>query len=172
MRFTAQEEYGLRCLLQIARAPGGALTIPEIAEAEALTTAHVAKILRAMREAGLVTATRGQKGGYQLARPPEQIPLGAALAALGGRLYSDDFCGRYTGTESVCVHNVDCSIRSLWSALDAVVQRALLGITLKDLICGELAMDARFRPTIPLGELARASLTASGHDRANRGLVD
>jgi Rrf2 family protein len=141
MRFTAQEEYGLRCLLQIARAPGGGLTIPEIAEREALTPAYVGKLMRVLREVGLVESTRGQKGGYRLARPPEQILLGKALAALGGRLYSKDFCGRYTGTQLACVHSVDCSIRSLWTALDAVVERALSGMTLSDLLCSEPVMS-------------------------------
>lgn len=140
MRFTAQEEYGLRCLMQVARAPEGSLTLPEVAEREALSLPYVAKIMRQLRSIGLVTATRGQKGGYRLALPPEQIRIGRVLAALGGRLYSNDFCGRYTGNEATCVHHVDCSLRSLWSTLDAVIERALNGLTLRDLLCNEQAM--------------------------------
>ena len=94
MKFTAQEEYGLRCLLQIAREPTGSVTIPEIAKREALTPAYVAKLMRVLRRVGLVKSTRGQKGGYRLAYPPDRMNLGMVLAALGGRLYSDDFCGR------------------------------------------------------------------------------
>ena len=137
MKFTAQEEYGLRCLLQIARAPEGFLTISDIAAKEALTIPNVAKIMRLLRKAAIVESTRGQKGGYRLARPPEQINVGAVLTALGGRLYSKEFCDRYAGQKRVCVHNVDCSIRSLWTALDAVVQRALGQMVLKDLMCSE-----------------------------------
>src|SRR5713101_1820897 len=142
MRFTAQEEYGLRCLLQIAREPAGSLTIPEIAEREALTPAYVAKLMRVLRKAGLVMSTRGQKGGYRLACPPDQMDLGMVLAALGGRLYSNDFCGRYVGTEQVCVHSGDCSIRPLWIALDSVVQRALSRTMLTDLLRSEQALHA------------------------------
>ena len=137
MRFTSQEEYGLRCLFQIARDPQGALTIPEIAEREALTPAYVAKLMRVLRKAGLVKSTRGQKGGYRLVSPPEQMNVGAVLAALGGRLYSQDFCERHAGMGRVCVHdthNVDCAIRSLWINLDSVVQRALSQTMLTDLM--------------------------------------
>jgi len=146
MRFTAQEEYGLRCLLQIAREPAGSLTIPEIAEREALTSAYVAKLMSVLRKAGLVKSTRGQKGGYRLACPPDQMNLGMVLAALGGRLYSKDFCGRHAGKEQVCVHNVDCSIRSLWIALDSVVQRALGQTMLTDLFRSEQAMTVWAHP--------------------------
>lgn len=141
MRFSAQEEYGLRCLLQMAREPAGSVTIPDIAEREALTPAYVAKLMRVLRQAGLVKSTRGQKGGYRLACPPEEINVGMVLAALGGRLYSHDFCGRHAGNGRTCVHDVDCSIRSLWTAVDAVVQHALSQTMLADLLRSEPAMD-------------------------------
>ena len=143
MKFTAQEEYGLRCLLEIARHPQGSMTIPEIAAREGLTVPNAAKLMRILRQANLVTSSRGQNGGYQLARPPDQLSMGMVLNALGGRLYSGDFCRDHTGTESVCVHDVDCSIRSLWLALDAAVERALSSMTLRDLLCTEDEMAAR-----------------------------
>jgi Rrf2 family protein len=141
MRFSSQEEYGLRCLLQIARDPTGSVTIPEIAAREALTPAYVAKLVRVLRQADLVTSIRGQNGGYRLARPPDQISVGKVMATLGGRLYSNDFCERHAGNERICVHSTDCSIRSLWAALDAVVQRALDQTMLADLLRTERAMD-------------------------------
>jgi Rrf2 family protein len=124
----------------MAREPAGSVTIPEIAEREALTPAYVAKLMRVLRQGGLVKSTRGQKGGYRLACPPEEINVGMALAALGGRLYSNDFCGHHAGIGRTCVHNVDCSIRSLWMAVDSVVQRALSQTMLADLLRSEPAM--------------------------------
>jgi len=142
MKFTAQEEYGLRCLLQMAREPEGFGTIPEIAKREGLSTAYVAKIMRAMRKSGLIESSRGQKGGYKLSRPPEEMNLGRVLAALGGRLYTDDFCGRHSGAKGACVHTIDCSMRTLWSALDTIVQRALRDTSLKDLLATERQMES------------------------------
>src|SRR5712671_5987275 len=157
MRLTAQEEYGLRCLLQVARGQEGSLTTPQIAEREGLTQAHVHKLMRFLRRAGLVKSVRGRKGGYQLARPAEQINVGAVLASLGGRLYSGDFCGQHTGNERTCVRNDDCSIRSLWIAIDQAVQRALQSTKLSDLLRSEPEMDVWMRSqpeTFPLRTLS------------------
>ena len=83
MKFTAQEEYGLRCLLQIGRqGRGGSLTIPEVAAAEGLSIPYVAKLVRVLRQGGFLTSTRGQSGGYALSRLPEQLVAGEVLAAL------------------------------------------------------------------------------------------
>lgn len=134
MRFSAQEEYGLRCLLQIAGAPGGFLTIKDIADREALTVAYVAKIMRALRKGGLVVSTRGQKGGYALTRSPREIDVAQVLEALGGPLHPRDFCRRFSGTQKKCVHDGDCSLRSMWVSIDRVVHDALSKTHLADLL--------------------------------------
>src|SRR5258708_32134654 len=145
MRLTAQEEYGLRCLLQVARGQEGSLTTPQIAEREGLTEAHVHKLMRLLRRAGLVKSVRGRKGGYQLARPAEQINVGVVLASLGGSLYSTDFCGQHAGNERICGRNDDCSIRSLWIAIDQPAQRALQKTPPSDPRPREPPMAARLR---------------------------
>jgi Rrf2 family protein len=145
MRLTAQEEYGLRCLLQVARVQEGSMTAPGIAEREGVSQAHVHKLMRLLRRGGLVKSVRGRKGCYQLARPPDQINVGAVLACLGDSLYSTDFCGQHRGVERTCVRNDDCSIRSLWIAVDRAVQRALQSTKLSDLLRSEPAMDVWIR---------------------------
>lgn len=135
MKFSTQEEYGLRCLIQIAKqGSNDSLTIQEIGKREGLTTPHVAKLLMILRKSGLIRSTRGQSGGYTIARDPRHILVGEVLVALGGKLYDDEFCSRHVGTHDVCSHEVDCAVRSLWEnvqkAIDSVVDR----ITLADLI--------------------------------------
>jgi Iron-dependent Transcriptional regulator len=72
MKLTANEEYGLRCLVRIGYAGhGGSITIPEMSQAEGVSAAYAAKILRVLRKGGFVTAARGKEGGYTLARPAE-----------------------------------------------------------------------------------------------------
>ena len=51
MKISAQEEYGLRCLLKLAQADGQSLSLPEIAAAEGLSVAYVAKLMAVMRDA-------------------------------------------------------------------------------------------------------------------------
>jgi Rrf2 family protein len=142
MQFTAQEEYGLRCLLRLAAAGDAAsMTIPEIAHAEGVSQAYAAKLLRALREGGLVIAERGQAGGYRLSRPPDKISAAQALAVLGGRFYEGQFCEKFTGQEDECAHTLNCSIRSLWRAVQSVVDQVLKNTSLKDLIRTEEQMD-------------------------------
>ncbi|HEY3119528.1 MAG TPA: Rrf2 family transcriptional regulator [Vicinamibacteria bacterium] len=146
MKFSSQEEYGLRCLVQLARADEGAsLNLNELSEREGLSVPHVAKMMRLLRRAGFVLSTRGQAGGYALARPAEKIPVGQVLAVLGGRLFDSSFCERHAGVEDSCTHLGDCSIRPVLRQVQDVVDRVLGTLTLKDLACSEQQMMATAR---------------------------
>ena len=133
MKFSAQEEYGLRCLLRIARS-GDSMTIPEIARVEGLSQTHVAKLLMILRKDGFIASTRGQSGGYTLSRAASQINVGEVLACLGGKLYDDEFCARHAGQFSICQHAVDCSVKSLWQVIQGAVDHVLRDLTLADMI--------------------------------------
>jgi Rrf2 family protein len=139
MRLTAQEEYGLRCLLRVGR--GGTVTIGELSRAEGITEPNVAKMMRVLRRSGFVQSTRGQAGGYSLARPAGEIRLVDVLSALGGRLYEPSFCDDHTGVERLCTHMTDCSIRSVWRLVQRAVDDVLAKITLKDLLVSETEMN-------------------------------
>lgn len=137
MKFSAQEEFGLRCLISLAReGDGGFLTIPQISEREALSPSHVAKLLSALRKAGFVKSVRGQLGGYSLARDAQDISIPEVLIALGGRLYDEGFCVRHSGQVDTCVHDTDCSLRPLWTAVQNAVDRTVASYTLDDLLEG------------------------------------
>lgn len=135
MKFSTQEEYGLRCLLSIARyGSDKGLTIPEISRAEKLTVPNVAKLVRILRIGGFLESSRGQTGGYSLSRNPEDILLSDVLNVLGGRLYDKEFCSTHTGIETICTNSIDCSIRSLWQMVQNAVDEVTTKITLKDII--------------------------------------
>ena len=141
MKVSAQEEYGLRCLLQLARrqkaGDGHPLTLSEIAREEGL------------RKAGLVRSVLGRTGGYTLARGTEDMSVAEALAALGGKLYDTDYCGKFSGDQVVCTHMGDCSIRSLWGVLESLVERILSKTMLSELICSERGMAAMLQERTP-----------------------
>jgi Rrf2 family protein len=166
MKFTAQEEYGLRCLLQIGRqGKGGSLTIPEIAALEGISVPYVAKLMRLLRRGGFVKSTRGQTGGYTLSRPTDQILTGEVLSSLGGRFFETEFCERYPGSVQICTHTVDCSIRSLWHAVQEVVDQVLGKTTLRDLLVNEQEMSAS------VGGLVRIGGGHTGHPQFSPGGV-
>ena len=140
MKITAQEEYGLRCLLRLARGDADQpLTIPEIAAAERLSAPNVAKLLSVLRQAGLIESVRGCAGGYRLAHPPAEVRLGAVLLALGEPLFDGDYCDRHAGpdAEGPCVHHDGCTLRALWGTLEGWIRRTLNQITLADLLQSE-----------------------------------
>ena len=137
MKITAQEEYGLRILLRIAKsaesAPGG-LAIPEISRTEGLSHHNVAKLCRVLRMRGFIQSTRGKDGGYTLSRPAEDISVGEVFAALGGRLFDESFCQSHTGVANLCTNSIDCTIRSLWEIIQTNVDEILAGLSIKDLL--------------------------------------
>jgi len=144
MKLSAHEEYGLRCLLRIGLAgPEESLTIPEISQAEALSPAYAAKLLRMLRKGGFITSARGKEGGYTLARPAGRIVIGEVIGVLGGRLFeSKDFCNEHAGRIEVCTRSVDCSVRSLWHAVQSAVDDVLSKTTLQDLLRSEGEMNS------------------------------
>ncbi|HUX92688.1 MAG TPA: Rrf2 family transcriptional regulator, partial [Ignavibacteriaceae bacterium] len=109
-------------------------TIPEISQMEGLSIANAGKLLRALRLGGFIESTRGQTGGYKLARPANEIIIGEVLSVLGGKLFESSFCDIHSGTEIICTHTIDCSIRSLWRTIQSLLDGVLSKLTLKDLI--------------------------------------
>jgi len=134
MKLSSQEEYGLRCLLHLARHEfGTSLTIPEISQSEGISHHNVGKMLRILRQGGFVESERGQHGGYVLARAPEHIVVADVLNALGGRLFDSNFCEQYSGAGENCAHTLS-AVRALWSRLQDAVDAVLQELTLRDLL--------------------------------------
>src|SRR5689334_12683517 len=150
MKLSANEEYGVRCLVRLGYAgyEEQALTIPEISQAEGFSPAYAAKILRVLRKGGFVKAARGKEGGYTLARPAAEIIIGDVMECLGGRLFESSFCESHSGQAAICTRSVDCSVRSLWRAVQVSVDQVLRKATLRDLLQNEEEMNSWVR-TIP-----------------------
>ncbi len=145
MKLSTQEEYGLRCLLQIARQESGSgesVTINEIGQAEGLSMANVGKFLRALRLSGFVDSERGHAGGYRLARPASEISVKDVLDALGGKLFDAEFCEEHSGAVESCTHSVECSVRSLWNSMQFLVDRLLDQVSLQDMMGTEHELAA------------------------------
>ncbi len=151
MRLSSAEEYGLRCLVHVARhQTQGPVPIQSIAAGEGLSPEYVAKLLRLLRQAELLTSTRGAAGGYRLSRPAQQITMLQVLEALDGALVPDDWCGKHSGKLDACVHQGGCNVVGLWRYLSGLLGAALTQITLDDLMNGRLALMSRIHAEPPL----------------------
>lgn len=150
MKISALEEYGLRCLLQLARAgaePGAAstLTARQIAEREGLTLEYASQILADLRRAGLIQSVRGVHGGFLLARPAREICVGHLFRALDGPL-ADNLCDAYTGNRDICAHSEGCAVRPVWSELQRRIYSFLDDVSLADIADGALERTAQVVP--------------------------
>ena len=144
MKISAQEEYGLRCLVQLANLKeGDSLTLPQIAGREGISVANAGKLMWLLNKAGFVHSTRGTKGGYSLARPAEEIRLNEIIKVLDEDVMQKH-CGSYTGVLDSCVHSGDCGIRPVLIGLHEIVENALSQITLAQLVGKEQSVNEMF----------------------------
>jgi Rrf2 family iron-sulfur cluster assembly transcriptional regulator len=138
MKITAQEEYGLRLLIRLAACKdSNGMSIPQLSEAEGLTAHYIAKLTRILRMKGFINSTPGNKGGYVLAKSSRDIVINDVLKALGGPMFTDEFCGSHTGAMKLCTNSVDCSARSLWQMIQYTLDQLLNNVTLYDLVNSE-----------------------------------
>jgi len=147
MKVTVQEEFGLRCLMQLTRAyfKDMPLSTADIAEAEGISAQLLSKTLGLLKEAGLVQAVRGRNGGFMLSRTPNAIMLDEVMTILGGRLFHSSYCDGHSGVEGDCVHSEACALRPVWVSIELIVSSVLKRISLADLLDSEKAMREAVR---------------------------
>jgi Rrf2 family cysteine metabolism transcriptional repressor len=130
MRISSRCEYGLRAMVYLAgRDDGRPVPLPEIAAAEEIPGPFLERILARLRENGLVKATRGVSGGYQLTRPAAEVAVGDVVTALEGPL---SLVGCLPD-DAACERADSCASRVVWRRLDSAITGALNSITLDDL---------------------------------------
>jgi Rrf2 family transcriptional regulator, iron-sulfur cluster assembly transcription factor len=140
VRITTWAEYGLIVAVHLAR-HGGEKPVParEIAEREGLPPDYVEQILLKLRRAGLVTSVRGARGGYYLARSPEDASVRDVLEAAENRTFEVN-CDSYPINANRCDEGGNCAIRPVWRSLQQRIDGFLQGISLADLLGDEAAV--------------------------------
>ncbi|CAO3417501.1 RrF2 family transcriptional regulator [Azospirillum argentinense] len=81
---TASVEYGIHCLLWLAAAGDTPLSSRDLAELQGISPSFLAKIFPKLEKAGIVTASEGVRGGYRLAKAPEDISFLVIVDAIEG----------------------------------------------------------------------------------------
>ncbi|MBU3685951.1 MAG: RrF2 family transcriptional regulator [Mycobacteriaceae bacterium] len=140
MRMSAKAEYAVRAMTQLAAAsPGGLVKTDDLAEAQGIPPQFLVDILSDLRADHLVRSHRGRDGGYELARPADQISIADVLRCIDGPLASVRDIGlgelRYSGP-SVALSDV-------WRALRASMRSVLEQTTLADVAGGHLPAHVR-----------------------------
>ncbi len=145
--FSTKGEYGVRLMVQLARHYGtGPASLAGIAVEEDLPRAYLEQLVVSLREAGLVVSTRGAHGGYELARPPEAIPMSAVLRALEGPI-APMMCATDDPEHAVlCDRSARCTVNVLWVRVRDAITGALDSMTLADLAPAVLHAESAIQP--------------------------
>ncbi len=137
MRYTTKTEYGLVCLLYMAKKmPDYVVTIKEIVQTENFSESYIEKIFQTLRGANIVTSHKGKNGGYALTRQPSEITLKVVIEALEGHTF-DVYCEPETREGIVCNHFCMCGVRPIWTRTKQMLDQLYDSITLATLAGSE-----------------------------------
>ncbi|MEQ8262529.1 Rrf2 family transcriptional regulator [Pseudohaliea sp.] len=82
MRLTQHTDFALRTLIYLAVSDAPRVRVADISSAYDVSHHHLTKVVQKLQRAGFVETARGQQGGVSLARPPEEINIGAVVRQL------------------------------------------------------------------------------------------
>jgi Rrf2 family protein len=134
MRYTTKTEYGLVCLVYMAK-KGGVLhpiTVKEMVRNERYSIPYIEKILQKLRAAGIVDSQAGSHGGYTLAKPPSEISFKDIIEALEGHTF-EAFCEPEVRSDIVCTHFPACGVRPIWEKTKEILDNYYSTVTLDKL---------------------------------------
>ena len=131
MKLSTRTRYGIRAILEIAVNYGnGPLQTRIIAQRQNISVKYLEQLMAILKSAGFVRSTRGAKGGYNLAKPPDQIKLSEVFSSLEGPVVTVECLE----DESYCANAADCIARQLWAQVQKAEDDVLESITLQDLV--------------------------------------
>lgn len=142
MRVTTAGRYALRAMLDLAlNGESGPVLRQEITVRQEISSEYIAQLFRPLLKAGLARSVMGPGGGYQLARPAQEIKVGDILRAVEGP-FAAVVCvlPDQPGGET-CPRVEGCVARILWQRLTHVIEDYLDSVTLADI--GELARQSK-----------------------------
>ena len=131
MRISTKGHYGLRSIIDVAlHQAKGPVTLNDIAERQSISVKYLWQVINPLKASGFLSVTRGAKGGYVVARRPDEITMLDVLSTLEGPisilkcLTHDDACPR--------IHT--CIGRTVWMEVTNAVEKALSNLTLAEVL--------------------------------------
>jgi FeS assembly SUF system regulator len=143
IRLSRLADYGVVLTSYLARNPNGWLTASELANAAALPSPTVSKVLKLLAQDGLLESHRGTKGGYALSRPAREISVADIVKAVDGPIALTECMGAPPGG---CEIETLCPTRVNWRTINDAITVALKSVTIAD-------MSAPSFATLPKGRV-------------------
>ena len=134
MQITRQADYALRAMLYLSRLDANIrAATSQIADEQQIPPSFLAKIISQLSIAGLISTSRGARGGVSLARPAEEITLLDVVEAIDGPI-SLNVCSHSAGA---CPFGEDCPIQPIWSDAQKELVNRLKSTTFGQLVSKE-----------------------------------
>ncbi len=138
MKLSSRSRYGLRAVLDLALEYGkGPLQIKTIASRQDISNKYLEQLMTILKTSGLVRSLRGPKGGYMLAKPPNEVKLDEVFTVLEGPLVTVE-CLQHP---KFCPRCAECITRQVWSDVQDAILGVLETINLQDLVDRVRAVD-------------------------------
>ncbi|HEY2311610.1 MAG TPA: Rrf2 family transcriptional regulator [Gaiellaceae bacterium] len=129
MRISAKVDYAIRAMAELAAAPG-LVTAEQLASAQSIPPKFLESILSQLRSSGLVSSQRGSAGGYQLARPADEISIADVIRELEGPIATV----RGVRPDELEYSGAAAGLRDVWLELRNEIRGVLEQTTLADLV--------------------------------------
>ena len=141
MKLSTRSRYGTRLMVDLAqRFTEGPIPLAEIAKRQDLSAKYLEQLIILLKGAGLIRSARGRRGGYMLARKPDQISVGEIVETLEGKLALVE-C---VSDPELCYRSPECPTREIWVGMTGALKKELFSLSLKDVL----------QKSIPLEKLA------------------
>jgi Rrf2 family cysteine metabolism transcriptional repressor len=139
MRLTAKSEYGVLALIDLACHAGeGPVSAREVSERRGIPGKFLEQLFVSLRRAGIVTAIRGARGGFVLARDPVDVTVLDIVEALDGPLGSP-VCD--ADSDGGCTRGSSCAASSVWGRATEALRSVFATTTLADLAQAQQQFD-------------------------------
>jgi FeS assembly SUF system regulator len=130
LRVSKLTDYATIVMTCLATAGDGVLSAQALSERARLEVPTVSKLLKQLAQAKLVVSTRGNLGGYRLARVPARITIADIVTAMEGPIGMTE-CSAQAG---LCGHEPHCGVRVNWQRINQAIATALDSVTLADMV--------------------------------------
>src|ERR1700748_256331 len=129
MRISAKVDYAIRAMAELAAAPG-LVTAEQLASAQSIPPKFLESILSQLRSSGLVSSQRGSAGGYQLARPADEMSIADVIRELEGPIATV----RGVRPDELEYHGSAAGLQDVWLELRTQIRGVLEHTTLADVV--------------------------------------
>ena len=136
MVISTKGRYALRMMLDLAQhGADGFVSLKHVSERQEVSLKYLEAITASLNRAGLVISQRGKEGGYRLSRPANEITVAQVLQSAEGSLAAVSCLAM---DQSACERAEHCLTLPLWKHLDTIMDDYLSGVTIQDVLEGNV----------------------------------